>query len=61
MVSNSLQNLNFFLEDFLIKHFGNMVKDRAEEIALKPGRLYYSFCLNKKNQKFKALNNYWLF
>ena len=39
---------------------GNLINDEAEEIALKPGWLF-SFYLNKKKQKFKAVNNYWLF
>jgi len=53
--------ITFFQEDCLIGDFDNIVKHRDEKQALKPGRLFYSFCLNKKKQKFKALNNYWLF
>jgi len=31
--------LTYFFEDFMIRVTGSMLKGRAEEIALKPGRL----------------------
>jgi hypothetical protein len=35
--------LIFFAKDFLIRAFANMVKDKPEEKALKPGRLFFLF------------------